>query len=278
MLKNKLYKKFLIASIVGTLCISSGVMAFASTTKSVVGSKSKVASKSIGGFKHKEDGQKGQFLGNIIKTEVTAGVLTQAEADKITAYLTTKEATEKAKVTAMTAAEKKVYFEANKSTKVNITAELVTNNLLTDSQATALQAAMAKMPAGSKDWGKEKGSDKQRGSFIAADLLKAQVTANVINQATSDKITAFIKTKEEAKKTEMTAQKAKFATMTDAEKKAYFEANKATFEANKPAKTSIFAELVSAGILTQDQASKLQAAMPKMPTGDRGHGHDKEFN
>jgi len=303
MLKSKLYQKLLIASIVGTMCISSGVMAFASTTKTATGktTKTSIAAKSIRkglAAKSKVTAtrpagksivQKGNPIENIIKAQITAGVITQAEADKITAYLKAKGATEKAKVDAMTAAQKKAYFESNKVSKDSIFAELVGAGLLTTDQSTTIQAALPTLPAGGVQPGKGFGGDKQKGVSIA-DLLSAQVTASVITQDTSDKVTAYLKTKEDgikaekikvdamtaaektvyiqtkeaAKKVARDAEKAKIDAMTEAERTAYLAAN-------KEAKPSIFADLVTAGILTQDQATALQAAMHQGPLGNKGH-------
>lgn len=182
MLKSKLYQKLLVAGITGSLLISSGVLAFAATSKSAI------AGKFSGGHRGECKGfmQKGNPLESVLKTEVTAGVITQDESDKITAFLKTKEDAqkaardaEKAKYDAMTDAEKKAAMDAKK---------------------------------------------------VARD-----------------------------------AEKAKLAAMTDAEKKVYFEAN-------RPAKVSILSELVTAGILTQDQADKLQAAMPQRPEMGEGRG------
>lgn len=289
MLKNKLYQKLLVAGIVGTLIISSGVVAFAATTGSTA-TKHKIECKSVGGTRGENP------ITSVLTKEVTAGVITQAESDAITSYLTTKEATNKtamealkAKLATMTDAEKKSYMEANKPVRTDLLADLVTANLLTQTQADTIKAAMPQGHEGGMNQGGKPGFGMQKGNPLTSILAK-EVTAGVITQAESDSATAFIKTKEDtakatrdaekakydamtdaekktamdAKKAEMTAQKAKLDAMTDAEKKAYFEAN-------KPAKDNILADLVTANILTQDQANKIQAAMPQRPEMRKGH-------
>lgn len=123
-----------------------------------------------------------------------------------------------------------------------------------------------------------KNKGMQRSNFLE-NLLTTQVTAGVITQVESDKVTAFLKTKEEARKAEMDAQKAKLEAMTDTEKKVAMEAKKAArvaekarlkamtteekaayLKANRPNNASIFTELVTAGILIKDQADKIKAA------------------
>ena len=138
---------------------------------------------------------------------------------------------------------------------------------------------------GGKDQGgqfgrSEKGMNEGNG---LASILKTQVTAKVITQAKSDQVTTFLKTKEDAKKAEMAAQKVKLNSMTPAEKTAAIAAKKATRDAEKAklkamtpaektaaiaakkaAHKNIFTELVTAGILTQDQVNKIQASMPQI--------------
>jgi hypothetical protein len=131
-----------------------------------------------------------------------------------------------------------------------------------------------------------RGGDIQKGGMQKSNslvsILATQVTAGVITQAEADKVTAFLKTKEAAKKAEMDAQKIKLDAMTDAEKKVAMEAKKADkiakkaeleamtaeertayMKANRPTNVNIFTELVTAGILTKDQADKIQAAAPQ---------------
>ncbi|MBC8060720.1 MAG: hypothetical protein H7Y18_08645 [Clostridiaceae bacterium] len=257
MLKGKLYRRLLIASITGSLLISSGVVAFAATTKAsdstkpVITGKFADSAKKVGRGGFQKDGvTKSNPLVAVLKTQVTAGVITQAESDAITSYLTTKEAAEKVtraaektRIDAMTDAEKKTYREANKPVRTDVLADLVKAKFLTQTQADKIKAAMPQGRIGVKP-----GPGMEQGKSLT-NVLKTEVTAGLITQAEADKATAFIKAKADAKK-------AKEAAMTDAEKKAYHQAN-------RPAKVSILSELVTAGILTQSQADKIEVAMPQ---------------
>jgi hypothetical protein len=279
MLKNKLYKKLLVAGIAGTLLISSAVVAFASTNSNSTNTpKSAIESR----FGHRGDIKKGgNPLTAILAKEVTAGVITQPESDAITAFMKTKEATDKTarealktKLDAMTAADKKAYIAANKPVRDNILADLVTANLLTQVQSDTIKAAMPQGTEGVK-----------QGNPLAS-VLKTEVTAGVITQAQSDSATAFIKTKTDAAKVTRDAEKAKFDAMTADEKTAAMAARKTAMEAlktklagmsdadkkaymkaNMPARDNILADLVTANIFTQAQADTIQtavkAAMPQ---------------
>jgi hypothetical protein len=191
MLKKKLYHRLLVLGIIGSITISSGIVAFADSAKVANTPKSKIEGKldihnRSGAFKgdmEKVGMQKNNFLTPLLAKEVTAGVLTQAEADKVTAFLKAKEAAkkverdaEKAKLDAMTDAEKKVAVEAKKSEKI--------------------------------------------------------------------------------------AENTKLDAMTNEERITYMKAN-------RPDKVNIFTEIVTAGILTQDQADKIQASAPQRPEKGR---------
>ena len=293
MLKNKLYHTLIIAGITGSLIISTGLVAFASSSKSTT-PKTKIGCKSLGGhqgwsngFMQKGGMQRGNPLVSVLKTQVTAGVITPAEYDAITSFLTTKEssdkvtmAAEKTKLEAMTPADRQAYMQVNKPVRENIIAELVTAKLLTQDQATKIQAAMTQRTEVQQGG---PGQGMKQGNFLAT-LLKSQVTAGVITQAEANSATTFLKTRENERKTEMATQKSKYAAMTPAEKTAAITAKKATrdaekakleamtpadkqayMKANRPAQENIFANLVTAGIFTQDQVDKIQASMPQRP-------------
>jgi hypothetical protein len=194
MIKRKLYQRLLILSVVGSITISSAMVAFADNVKVPNSAKAKIEGKldghrKGGDFKgdiQKNGMQKSNHLVEILATEVTAGVITQAEADKVTVFLKAKEATkkaemgaQKAKLDAMTDAERKVAMEARKAERV--------------------------------------------------------------------------------------AERAKLEAMTVEERATYMKAN-------RPNHGNIFAELVTAGILTQAKADKIQAAVPQKPEKGMGYG------
>jgi hypothetical protein len=316
MLKRKLYHRLLVLSIVGSITVTSGIIAFADSAKVTNTPKSKIEGKLDvhprgGDFKgdiEKVGMQKDNFLANTLTTEVKAGVITQAEADKVIAFLKTKEAArkverdaEKAKLEAMTDAEKKVsmeakkaekvaekaklkamtteektaYMKANKSNKVNIFTELVTAKILTQDQATKIEAAMPQRYDKGQEMKNQQGPNgpkfgNQSGKFLTS-VLTTQVKAGVITQVEADKVTAFLKTKEEAMKAKMDAEKAKLEAMTTEERTAYMKAN-------RPNNVSIFTELVTTGILTKEQADKIQAAAPQNMKRDENRKDNKGKN
>ncbi|MCB2290517.1 hypothetical protein LGK97_12140 [Clostridium sp. CS001] len=187
MVKRKLYQRLLVLGIVGSITISSAIVAFADNVKANNSTKTKIEGRL--GVKHRSGDiqkggmQKSNYLGTVLATQVTAGVITKIEADKVTEFLKAKEATRKAEM------------------------------------------------------------DAQKAKFDA--------------MTDADKKVAM-----EAKKAERDAQKAKLKAMTVEERTAYMKAN-------RPSNTNIFTELVTAGILTKDQADKIQAAAPQKPEKGR---------
>jgi glutamyl-tRNA reductase len=157
------------------------------------------------------------------------------------------------KVKAMTEEERKAYFEANKPTfKVDMFEELVAEGIINQTQADKIKAALPK-------GGEHEGVMKAKIDFTTA--FDSLVSAGTITQAQEDKIVEFMKQKAEARKAEMEKVKA----MTEEERKAYFEANKAK---ERP---DLFKELVDAGILNQAQADAAKKALPEHsgPRGDK---------
>ncbi len=162
---------------------------------------------------------------------------------------------------------------------------------VTDSPKFKIEGKLKGSRRGEALRGDIKNSEKQN---RLADVLTAQVTAGVITQAEADKVTSFLKTKEDARKVERDAQKAKLDAMTDEEKKIAMEARKAErvaeraklaamtaeertayMKANRPTKGGIFTELVTAGILTEDQAYKIQASVVQRPGKGKGQGRQQ---
>jgi Tfp pilus assembly protein PilP len=173
-------------------------------------------------------------------TLVKDGVIDQTTADAITAYVTKIETDQKAemdKVKSMTDTEKKAYFESKKSeTKTSLLDQLVSNNIITSDQKTAIETKVSS----------QKTDTNKKSKFDVSSL----VTKGVIDQATADAITTYMTQKE----TDMKAEMDKVKSMTDTEKKAYFESKKSE------TKTNLSDELVSKGIITQDQATAIKAA------------------
>ena len=118
-----------------------------------------------------------------------------------------------------------------------------------DTATNKIQTAQKEKREGFKRGGNKEG-------FHGEDIktkLDAFVKDGTITQAQENKIVEFMNKKDEARKAEMEKVKA----MTEEERRAYFEANKATL------KTDMFKELVAQGIINQTQADKIKTALPQ---------------
>jgi hypothetical protein len=185
-----------------------------------------------------------------IKTQldklVTAGTITADEETKIIDFQKQKATAAKAemaKVKAMTADQRKAYFAANPKQKTDFFAELVTANIITQTQADAIKAALPQ---------KEAKNDKNKSQQGIKAQLDKLVTAGTITADEETKIVDFQTQKATAAKAEM----AKVKAMTADQRKAYFAAN-------PKQKTDLFTELVSANIITQTQADAIKASLPQ---------------
>ncbi len=195
--------------------------------------------------KHNKNGAQQGLKAQLDKL-VTAGTITADEETKIVDFQkqkATEMKAEMAKVKAMTEAERKAYFAANPKQKTDFFAELVTANIITQTQADAIKAALPQKEAKHNENGAQQGLKTQ---------LDKLVTAGTITADEETKIVDFQKQKATERKAEM----AKVKAMTEAERKAYFEAN-------PKQKTDLFTELVSANIITQAQADAIKAALPQ---------------
>jgi len=176
---------------------------------------------------------------------VTKGIIDQATADKMTAFMgqyKTNMQAEMDKVKAMSDADRKAYFASKKDT-MDPYAQMVSQGIITQAQLDAIKAAM---PTKGDGMGFREGRGFGN-KFNVSNL----VTQGVIDQATADKITAYMDQKEKAEE----ANKSDMKAMTPEEKKAYF-AN------NKTQRVDILTDMVNNGVITQDQANAIKAAMP----------------
>lgn len=173
---------------------------------------------------------------------VTAGLIDQEIASSITEFIAAKDAErdiEREKVQAMTVEERQAYFE-EKSTevKVNLFDELVTDGILTQTQADAIH-----------DYVQTERRAAQEAKMTA--ILATLVTDNTITQAQADAILANMEVQQAAREAERDLVDA----MTDAERDAYFADR---------VKTHPLDNLVEDGTITQEQADAV--------TGEMGHG------
>lgn len=178
---------------------------------------------------------------------VTSGTITSDQENKIVAFMQQKLDEKKAemqKVEAMTDEEKNAYFEANKTKqRQDMFNELVAQGIIDQNQADAIEKAMPQTQVRIK-------FDSSKGISAQLDNL---VKAGTITQTEKDSVTAYLEKKASDQKAEME----KVKNMTDEERRAYFEENKAA------QKSDVLADLVKDGILSQEKADALKEAMPQ---------------
>lgn len=256
----------LLAFALASITIGSSAIVYAETTASSADSSqtdSKAAETKDGRRDHKGGFGLDQ---SSLESFVANGTLDQATADKVIAYLKAQEAIreeEKAKTDAMTKEERKEYFSANKGKKKgNIFSNLVSEGIITQTQADAMKAAM---PERKKEDGEGKrGSRSGYGNL--ENNLASLVAAGTIDQDASDKITAYLNNLESERK----AERAKVEAMTETEKQEYFSSN------NKKERINLFTDMVNKGIITQTEADAIKAAMPEKTRGNHTATTDSE--
>jgi len=189
---------------------------------------------------------------------VSKGVLTQEQADQIKNYCQNQAEQRKAemeadreKVQAMTEAERQAYFEQKRGQRPDLLAELVTAGIISQEQADQLKAAM---PQPGEGFGKGRG---HKGGFPGLAQL---VSKGVLTQEQADQIKNYCQNQAEQRKAEMEADREKVQAMTETERQAYFEQKRGQ-------RSDLLAELVTAGIISQEQADQLKAEMPLPPQG-----------
>jgi hypothetical protein len=245
--RKKLMNKIITAVIAGGVLISTGTAAFASTSTTSTSTDTN--------GKKQEARMNMKNPSDMMKSEldklVTAGTIT---ADQETTILNnfkqeqTDRQAEMDKVKNMTEAERNTYFESKKTTeKTDFLSSLVTAGTLTQTQADAIKSVVHQGPGGKGDRKDDGQSPKKMKTQL--DTL---VTAGTITQAEETNILNYFTEKQTERKAEMD----KVKDMTEADRNAYFESKK-TAE-----KTDMFSELVTSGIITQDKADAIKAAMP----------------
>jgi polyhydroxyalkanoate synthesis regulator phasin len=244
--RKKLMGKIITAVIAGGVLISTGTAVFAASTTSSSTDTNGKKQEARMNMKNPSDMMKSE-----LDKLVTAGTIT---ADQETAILNnvkqeqTVRQAEMDKIKNMTESERTTYFESKKTTeKTDFLSNLVTAGTLTQTQADAIKSAVPQGPGGKGD--RKDGGQSPEKMKTQLDTL---VTAGTITQDEETKIINYFTEKQTARKAEMD----KVKDMTEADRKAYFESKKTT------EKTDMFSELVTTGIITQDKADAIKAAMP----------------
>ncbi len=251
---RKNFKNYsILAAVLAVITIGSSVMTHAETNTST-GTSEQTESTAPADMKKGGRDHKGGFglNQNSLESLVSNGTIDQATADKITAYMETMETKreeERTKIDAMTEAERKEYFSEEKDQKKGDPfSELVSQEIITQTQADSIKEAMPKYDK------EEKGDKKERRGFgLNETKLASLVTNGTIDQEAADEITAYVKTLE----TERETEKSKVEAMTEEERQEYFSSKKGE------ARVDLFTGLVDKGIITQTQADAIKAAMPE---------------
>ncbi|HWQ43252.1 MAG TPA: hypothetical protein VN456_14620 [Desulfosporosinus sp.] len=185
-----------------------------------------------------------------LDTLVANNTITVAQVDQILAYEVTEDAARKAemdKVKAMTTDERAAYLETSQSTPKDPLAGLVDAGILTQDQADAVTKLMGAGKHGGPLAGPMENDSEQMQTMLAAF-----VTDGTLTQTNADNITAFMSTQA----TERKAEQAKVALMTEAERQAYHDQKATT--TTQP-KLDRFSEMITSGIITQEQADTMTA-------------------
>lgn len=258
-----------------TVAFADGTNTVNATTSASIQTKPPVEGRAMpgkfGGFGHKGDMRdNGMFkpdkgpadLSTVLKDFVSDGTITQATLDKITAYQKEEQAARQAemdKLKAMTPAQRKAYFEANKPNKENAAQKkspfdgMVQKGILTQQQVdTIMQKLHDKQEA-----------QEQANLKTQLDTLVANKT---ITQDQADKVSAYMQKLESDRAAEMQ----KIQAMTQEERDAYFKGH-------IDQKQSPLAQLVTDGTLTQNQLNAVEKVLHPGKPGHMGRPHgDKD--
>ncbi|AFS79336.1 hypothetical protein Curi_c23340 [Gottschalkia acidurici 9a] len=175
-------------------------------------------------------------------------LFTSSEISKIKSYIEDKKAEQDKELEALkdkTEEERKAYFEENKDKKRDMLSDLVSQGIISEEQRTALKEIFSQ----DRPFGKFEG--KQRGS---ENILNHIQESGIFSDNEITQIKGYL----EEKKTEKDKERESLKDKTEEERKAYFEQNKGE-------RKDIISELVSNGIIAQEQADKLKETMPQKP-------------
>lgn len=240
--RKKLISKIMTAVIAGGVLLSTGGYVFAKSNVSGTTGAHKKAQETRMNKKNPTDNMKSE-----LDKLVTAGTITQDQETNIINAMKQEQTDRKAemdKIKNMTEAERKSYFENQKTAeKTDFLSKLVTAGTLTQDQANAVRNTIHQGP------GRREGEANPERLKTQLDKL---VTTGTITQTEENNILKYFTDKYTEKKAEMD----KVKNMTETERKSYFESQKNT------EKSGFLSELVTSGIISQDKADAIKATMP----------------
>lgn len=248
-MQKKHLSRFFAGAIALGMLLMVGVNALASQTEdNSVGSPKKYRTEGRqvkDGFKRQGKGQLKEDKGfaKNLQELVKDGTITQAESDKITAYIKEKQEARKSemeKVKSMTSEERKAYMEAKRGERQELLVELVSKGILTQSKADAIKSRMEL---------KHQQLEQERLKEMV-DKVNKVAEAGTITKDQAEKVIEAVEKNHEEKKVLGDKLKA----MTKEERKAYMEANKGK-------RLDVLKKLVEDGTVTQEQADAIRGAL-----------------
>ena len=175
---------------------------------------------------------------SVLSNLVASNQITQAQADQIVArqqQLQTERQQLREQMRDMTPAERETLREQNRAEKVDLLTLLVKEGTITQEQADGIKTAMRDQQATRQ---------QERLSTALSGLVEKNVISSEQSTAIVDKVTAMMNDRQ--------AEMEKMRNMTGEERRQYMQEN-------RPANP--LAELVTSGVLTQEQADQVQTLL-----------------
>lgn len=263
---NKKFSTIVSTMVIGGMLLSCSTAIFADTTSGINETRKSALHETTPGkaMGRHVQGKMGGVMGIGITKEMTAAlvkenVITQETADKVNAYIDSKNNERKAemeKVKAMSQAERKAYLESKKAAKPGEKRDeysgMVAAGIITQEQADSIKAYDVK-----KRQAKQAEQQAKRQDEVKTKL-DSLVSEGTITEDQKTKVVEYLNAKEENRK----AENEKIKAMTEAERKTYMESKKG---AAKSVRGNLLKELVDAGTLTQAQADAVVKALNHKP-------------
>ena len=240
--------------LIGGLLLGGTSLAMADSTAASSGNASPRAAGWCGKMAPGPKDFNNETMQSVLNSLVASNQLTQAQADQIMArqqQLQTERQQQREQMKDKTPAEREAVREQKQAGRVNLLAQLVNEGVITQEQVDAIQAARQEQ---------RKTSQQERVGSALSGLVEKQVITNDQAAAVQNKLSEMQRDRQ--------AEMEKLRDMTPEQRRAYMKEN-------QPANP--LADLVAAGVLTQEQADQIQKAMGPAASGKgmhRGQGND----